>query len=98
MGKPFVKKYQFSFDPDKKMIFFFNNIQMKDNDFYNNQSSFIIIIIIVIGTFIFICLIFFLSVKLYLIKRMNRTKKAYELEDEYEYISKNDKTYIINDN
>ena len=29
---------------------------------------------------------------------MNRTKKAYELEDEYEYISKNDKTYIINDN
>ena len=98
MGKPFVKKYQFSFDPDRKMIFFFNNIQMKDNDFYNNQSSFIIIIIIVIGTFIFICLIFFLSVKLYLIKRMNRTKKVYELEDEYEYISKNDKAYIINDN
>ena len=98
MGRPFVKKYQFSFDPDKKMIFFFNNIQKKDNGLNNNQRSFIFIIIIVISTFIFICLIFFLSIKLYLIKRMNRTKKAYELEDEYEYISKNGKTYIINDN
>jgi hypothetical protein len=105
MGKPFTKKYQFTFDPDKKMIFFFNNKIInknitKLNDLNNyNKSNFIIIIkIIVISIFIFMCIIFFLFLKFFLTRNINRTKKAYELEDEYEYISKNENTYIINDN
>ena len=105
MGKPFTQKYQFTFDPDKKMIFFFNNkiinkniTKLNDLNNNNNKSNFIIIKIIVISIFIFMCIIFFLFLKFFLTRNINRTKKAYELEDEYEYISKNDNTYIINDN
>ena len=103
VGKPFLKKYQFSFEPDKKLIFFYSTknkkSDIKDNNLNDTENKkYIFIITLIICAFaLFLVFIFFLF-KFFLMKYMNRTKKAYELEDEYEYIQKNDKSSIINDN
>ena len=103
VGKPFLKKYQFFFEPDKKLIYFYStkNITKESNN--NNLSNkenkkFIFIIIIIICSLVLVLALVFFLFKFVLKKYMNRAKKAYELEDEYEYIQKNDKGLIINDN
>ena len=101
VGRPFLKKYQFSFEHDKKLIYFYSTENKKsdfnDNNLNNNEDKkYIFIIIVIIGAFILLLVFVFFLFKFFMNKYMNRTKKAYELEDEYEYIQKNDKTYIIN--
>ena len=97
MGKPFLKKYQFSFEPNNKLIYFYSQFNTKQDNIKPNDSNNYIYILIVLCSFLFVSLIFFLFFKFYFIKLMNRTKKAYELEDEYDYIPHN-KNDIINDN
>ena len=98
MGKPFLKKYQFSFEPNNKLIYFYSQFNTKkDNIIPNDNNNNYIYFLIVLCSFLFVSLIFFLFFKFCLIKLMNRTKKAYELEDEYDYIPHN-KNDIINDN
>ena len=101
VGKPFMKKYQFSFEPDKKLIYFYSTknkkSEIKDNNINNNENKkYIFIIIVIICAFVLILAFIFFLFKFFLMKYMNRSKKAYELEDEYEYIPKNDLT--INNN
>ena len=101
VGKPFMKKYQFSFEPDKKLIYFYSTknkkSEIKDNNINNNENKkYIFIIIVIICAFVLILAFIFFLFKFFLMKYMNRAKKAYELEDEYEYIPKKD--LIINNN
>ena len=101
MCKLFVKKYQFSFEPDKRLLFFYkkknkerkNDIENNNEMNFNNKINIIILLIAIISIFIS----FFVSLKFYFNKKKAK-KKAYELDDEYVYIQKNDKKFIINDN
>ena len=101
VGKPFIKKYQFSFEPDKRLLFFYkkknkerkNDIENNNEMNFNNKINIIILLIAIISIFIS----FFVSLKFYFNKKKAKNK-AYELDDEYVYIQKNDKKFIINDN
>ena len=106
MGKPFLKKYQFYFEPDKKLIYFYSIKYIKKekdniiitND--NNKYTFIIIIIICAFVFVLIFVFFLLKFKLFLMKHKKIRNKVYicELEDKCEYyMGKDDKALIIND-
>ena len=93
MGKPFLKKYQFSFAPDKKLLFYYDKSQKKmkiDEIIINNDKNIFVIIIAVIIAFITIFILFFMFLKFYFSRYRKKTKKAYELEDEYIYDPRND--------
>ena len=93
MGKPFLKKYQFSFAPDKKLLFYYDKNQKKmkiDEIIINNDKNIFVIIIAVIIAFITIFILFFMFLKFYFSRYRKKTKKAYELEDEYIYDPRND--------
>ena len=99
LGKPFLKKYQLTFDIDGRTIGFYTNINKNGKDIYDNiydkkTSKFttialIFCILIIIGLVAFI---FF-----YLRKRQLKKRNANELDDDFSYIPKNDKiTKLIN--
>ena len=99
LGKPFLKKYQLTFDMDGRTIGFYTNINKNGKDIYDNiydkkTSKFttialIFCILIIIGLVAFI---FF-----YLRKRQLKKRNANELDDDFSYIPKNDKiTKLIN--
>ena len=82
-GKPFLKKYTFSFDLDKITI----NLFVKEAE-KNNESS--ILIWIVLGICLLVIVImggvfFYLWLKYF--KNMKWKKRANELDDDYDYIS-----------
>ena len=95
LGKPFLKKYQITFDMDGKTMGIYTNIDKNGKNFYgeNNTSSSIALIIcitIIIGLIGFIIF--------YLRKRQFKKRNANELDDDFTYIPKNDKkTQLIND-
>ena len=85
-GIPFVKKYHFVFDQDKKLIFFYEkNIKDIDKNIETNKdnNTFSIGIIIVLGVLTGIIIIYFI------IKIILKPKqiKANELEDSFSYRS-----------
>ena len=86
MGKPFVKKYQFFFNPDKKSIIFYS----LNNEGENSNSNNNILIFIILGSIIFILLIIIgvLVWKYLLREKYLRKKRANELDDDYEYTQK----------
>ena len=86
MGKPYTKKYQFSFNPDKRTIIFYSlNNKEEVNKHNNNDKIFIILGIII---FILLVIIGILLWKFYLKDKYLRKKRANELDDDYEYIQK----------
>ena len=101
MGKPFLKKYQFSFNYDKKNIQFYqiyspsegpsrsdDNNPKRDGD---NKIPRWILAVSIVGTFLVVALISFLIFKFYLMGKCLRKKRANELaDDDYEYKSKDD--------
>ena len=96
MGFPFLKKYQFIFDEDKKLIGYYNSPENYDNskiiENENNEKYRLYILIIVL----LLIVLFLLVVTFFLVKKLmnkNRRKRANELDDEYEYNNK----YSIND-
>ena len=92
MGKPFLKKYQFSFNPDNKQIFFYS--KKDDNkgktDDLNWKLNLGTIAIIVVVTVIIVSIIFFLIFKFFIYDKINKKKRANELDDDFEYVQKND--------
>ena len=101
IGKPFLKKYQMTFDIDSKEIIFYNErikpSKSEQNNTNNNSVNYKIILIVV-GAFIIICGLLLLAY--YLGKKLNiqRKKRANELEDDdYEYFSKNKNADINED-
>ena len=92
LGKPFLKKYLFLYNQDSKMIGFYikkeNNTENKINEEKNKFNTYLILIIINILLVIIIVIISILFYKYYIKNRKNR---ANELEDSYDYISKDDK-------
>ena len=76
LGVPFLKKYQFVFDQDKKVIGYFKNLQ-EDNVF---PISYVLIIILGI-ILLFLCVIYFK-----IIHRNNRKIRYNEIEENFDYI------------
>ena len=93
LGKIFLKKYQFSFDQDSKMIkFYLPTEQMKkDNDADNYKNKIEPNLNVIIWLVICIaCLIIGIYIGSQIIKK-NRKKRANELQDEYDYKIENSK-------
>ena len=111
MGKPFLRKYQFIFNPDKKQLFFYSNREGengKDKEENNgenrgegqNNHLLVKILIIIFITIIVVSSICFVLFKYYLYDKFNRKKRANELDEDFDYIQKketdNHKTLGIN--
>ena len=81
-GTPFIKKYNFVFDHNFKLIFFYENIY--NNNQKNDESgTFVIIIIIILVSFGGLLGIYLLIKVIYKPKRI----QANELEDSFKYNS-----------
>jgi len=87
LGKPFLKKYFFSYNYEKKLISFYETEKENYND-KNSSNDLIYIIIIIILVIIFSILGFFLAKFVY---NYNNKKKGIELfdVDDNNYVSNN---------
>ena len=85
IGKPFLKKYPFTVDNDKNTISLYvldnENINSKTNNTIIYLAILICVVIILLG------LAAFLLYKLYW-KKIKNKKRANELDEDYEYLSK----------
>ena len=93
IGKPFLRKYQLTFDIDSKSVIFYDQSikPSKQNNNNNSDNKILIIVLTSVGGLIIICGLIFGAY--YLGKKINssRKKRANELsDDDYEYFSKND--------
>ena len=100
IGKLFLKKYPFTVDNDKNTISLFildQENKNNDNNSTNNNTTFYIIILS-LAVAILVGVAGFLGYKLYLKKNKNK-KRANELDEDYEYLGKdnNKKTQEKND-
>ena len=100
IGHMFLKKYNLVFNQDSKTIGFYSNMininETKSEDFIDNKNkhnfSFtnLLLILILVSILVIGALIYR--------RRINRKMRANELEDQFQYVSKNDDTNkIIND-
>ena len=100
LGRVLLKKYLTVFNQDKKQIYFYKNIEKnkenKENkETINNQNNvgkFAIIISCIICAVIFFILGIYFGHKIW----KKRNKKAYELNDEYDYTAAQDNNDAIN--
>ena len=84
MGKPFLKKYQLTFDPYSKIIYYYDTIIKKENKENGAEKIILIVVVIIIcGLVLFIA--GYISGK-----KLNemRKKKANELGDDFDYTIK----------
>ena len=86
LGKPFLKKYQITYNSDTNTLHYYNELLKKednrDNININNKNNlYIILIPLGIVIIIIIFIIIFLSKKLY----QKRKLRPNELDDEYDY-------------
>ena len=89
-GRIFLKKYQFIFDNEQKTITYMKNYKTINEEVIKEKNKLVIILKIMIIIF----LIVGFGLGLFLGKNLwekNRKKRANELDDDYEYIEKNDK-------
>ena len=85
LGKPFLKKYQFLFNPNSKIIGFYVNTDNIKKDSSGSLTTFITVIIIVVVIIIAISLV----VCKILTDKYKRKKKANELtDDDFDYTQK----------
>ena len=91
LGKPFLKKYLFLYNMDTKMIGFYKNEKDKaiDNIVTNKQKASKFNTSIFINVVLFIVIII-LSIFIYHCYISKRRIRANELEDKFNYISKNE--------
>jgi hypothetical protein len=97
LGRILLKKYLTVFNQDKKQIYFYKNIEKnkenkETNIIQNNTGKFAIIISCIICAVIFFALGIYLGHKFW----KKRNKKAYELNDGYDYTSAQDNNDAIN--
>ena len=92
LGKPFLKKYQITYNEDSNTIHYYNELLNKENKQNDNNNEndnnkfniYILIIILLIIFFIGLILIsFFIGKTIY----QKRKLRANELNDEYDYIT-----------
>ena len=98
MGKPFLRKYQFILNPDKKQLFFYSNKEgdngkgkeeSRKEDGGEGQGNHILVILLIIFiTIVVVSAICFALFKYYLYDMFNRKKRANELDDDFDYIQK----------
>ena len=86
MGEPFLRKYFFLFDQDRKIIGFYNKI---DED--KKYTFAYIVIFILIG----ICIILIALLTKYVLYKPRKIR-ANELEDNYDYLPENQENNTIN--
>ena len=89
-GRIFLKKYQFIFDNEQKTITYMKTYKTINEEVIKEKNKLVIILKIMIIIF----LIVGFGLGLFLGKNLwekNRKKRANELDDDYEYIEKNDK-------
>ena len=99
-GEIFLKKYYFTFNPDKKLIGFYDNINNKKNNDEKKDYGKTGLIILIIG--IILIIINAIIFGLYFWKKKygkERRKRANELNDDnYDYVTDNsDKNKILNE-
>ena len=86
LGKPFLKKYFFSFNYDSKVMNYYNinqnNDKEEENSNNNHNNNWILIIIVLVLIIIFCIIGFLLARHLY---RLKSNKKATELDEDYQY-------------
>ena len=89
LGIPFLRKYQFTYNEEKKVIGFYNyNEKQKDNNKNNNNNKMILYILFSFLFIIFCLLLVFLGMCIHkFLYGQKRRKKANELDDEFDYDS-----------
>ena len=87
LGKPFMKKYLLLYNSDNKMIGFYKNSQLMNNEQINKLDRYTISICINIFLALILIILIFVFYHNYIKRRRIR---ANELEDKFNYISKND--------
>ena len=90
MGKPFLKKYQFSFGPDNELIYFYSNKDVKKENDSKRKTYIYTSIILVLVTIVIVSIICFILFKCYLYDKYYRKKRANELDADYDYIQQKD--------
>ena len=89
IGKPLLRKYQFSFNYDKKKIYFYKNPLEKEKIIIGIPLY--ILIISITGIILVMALIAFLLYKFYFYDKCLRKKRANELTDDgFVYTAKED--------
>ena len=90
MGKPFLKKYQFTFNYDDKYLSYYYK-ESEPIDIPNKGISTASLLIIIFAIAIIVFIGTFLLFRFYLYEKLFRKKRANELDDrDYDYIPKND--------
>ena len=91
MGKPFLRKYVFVFNYDKKNVDFYLNVCSNTPKQKNSGISIMTLVVIIIGTVIIVLIVGFLVFQFCIYDKLFRKKRANELDDaDFEYISKED--------
>ena len=96
-GRILLKKYTTVLNPDKRQIYFYINNENKEEIKAQNETNINYTILIFVACLI--CIIIFFPLGIYFGKKLfqKRGKLAYELNDGYDYISKNEnENYLIN--
>ena len=96
MGRPFLQKYQFFINPEKKNINFYSNegkinAGSEEKQENNTKSNIALYIVIIVSVIIILILGFFLW-KYYFEAKSLKKKRANELDDDYDYQQKEDLT------
>ena len=87
LGLPFIRKYQFVFNYDTKTIGFYNENYKPKNE-TNTNRSFYLKVIIQISIVVILVLLIFVAFIVGLKYNKNRKQRANELDDNYEYLTK----------
>lgn len=92
MGKPFLRKYQFSFNIESKQFSFYSQEIEKDTNYSKGggKVKVNILIIVIIGTILLVSVACFLLFKFYLYDIFIRKRRANELDDDFDYIEKSE--------
>ena len=89
-GKPFLRKYFFSYDLDKRTITFYHNIgNINDNDHVLSEndgvSNIVLIIIIILLDLIFVSIGFFIGKYIYSSNKRKKGTELCESDENYNY-------------
>ena len=91
LGIPFLRKYQFTYNEDQKVIGFYNSDESNidiDQNIHNEKTEDKIILYIIIGILFLIFCVLLIFLGMFIHKKVygeKRRKKANELDDGYEY-------------
>ena len=93
LGNIFLKRNMIVFDMDRKIMGFYNKNIEPNNHTNNKKKILLLVIIIIIAVLVIIGLVAFIIITFIYQKR---PKKAYELDENYDYSTHNLNTEIIN--